>query len=94
MTAFRWLTAGESHGKGLAMIVEGVPAGLALTEDRIAADLATNRSKVLGGGDDVQLALRPCGNACEQRRARKHGHEPRVSHKSLSTTDYRLPTTD
>ncbi|MBX7110564.1 MAG: chorismate synthase [Dehalococcoidia bacterium] len=40
MTAFRFLTAGESHGKGLTSIVEGVPAGLPLTEDQIAADLA------------------------------------------------------
>ncbi len=39
MTNFRWLTAGESHGKGLAAIVEGVPAGLLLSEDMIAADL-------------------------------------------------------
>lgn len=39
MTEFRWLTAGESHGRGLAMIVEGVPAGLTLSEAIIAADL-------------------------------------------------------
>lgn len=39
MTRFRWLTAGESHGKGLLMIVEGVPAGLAMSEEQIAADL-------------------------------------------------------
>ena len=40
MTHFRWLTAGESHGKGLATIVEGVPAGLEISEDLIAADLS------------------------------------------------------
>ena len=39
MSSFRWLTAGESHGKGLTAIVEGVPAGLSLSEDLIAADL-------------------------------------------------------
>ncbi|MDA0302185.1 MAG: chorismate synthase [Chloroflexi bacterium] len=39
MTDFRWLTAGESHGRGLAAIVEGVPAGLAMSEAIIAADL-------------------------------------------------------
>ncbi len=39
MTAFRYLTAGESHGPALTMVVEGVPAGLGLTEDQIAADL-------------------------------------------------------
>ncbi len=36
---FRFLTAGESHGKALVVIVEGVPAGLLLTEEYIAADL-------------------------------------------------------
>jgi chorismate synthase len=35
----RFLTAGESHGKGLVVIVEGVPAGLPLSEDFIAVDL-------------------------------------------------------
>ena len=39
MTDFRWLTAGESHGKGLAAIVEGIPAGLTMSEAIIAADL-------------------------------------------------------
>ena len=36
---FRFLTSGESHGKGLTAIVEGVPAGLRLDEDFIAHDL-------------------------------------------------------
>jgi chorismate synthase len=31
MTRFRFTTAGESHGRGLVAIVEGVPAGLALS---------------------------------------------------------------
>lgn len=40
MTAFRFLTAGESHGPALGATVEGVPAGLALDEEAIAVDLA------------------------------------------------------
>ena len=36
---FRFLTAGESHGRALTAIVEGVPAGLALDEEYIARDL-------------------------------------------------------
>ncbi|MBM3139957.1 MAG: chorismate synthase [Chloroflexi bacterium] len=40
MSAFRFLTAGESHGKGLVAVVEGVPAGLPLSADQIADDLA------------------------------------------------------
>jgi chorismate synthase len=39
MTTFRFLTAGESHGKALTLIIEGLPAGLPLTEDYIALDL-------------------------------------------------------
>lgn len=35
----RFLTAGESHGKALTVIVEGIVAGLPLTEDYIAQDL-------------------------------------------------------
>ena len=39
MSNLRFLTAGESHGKGLTVIIEGMVAGLPLTEDGIAADL-------------------------------------------------------
>ena len=35
----RFLTAGESHGKALTAIVEGVPAGLRLDEEFVARDL-------------------------------------------------------
>lgn len=51
---FRWLTAGESHGKGLVTIVEGVPAGLPLSEDYIAADLA-RRQQGYGRGKRQQI---------------------------------------
>ena len=33
------MTAGESHGKGLIGIIEGIPAGMHLTEEYIAKDL-------------------------------------------------------
>lgn len=35
----RFLTAGESHGKSLTVIIEGVPADLPLSEDYLAVDL-------------------------------------------------------
>ncbi len=35
----RFLTAGESHGRGLVAILEGVPSGLAIDFDRITQDL-------------------------------------------------------
>ena len=35
----RFLTAGESHGKALVTIIEGVPAGLALDFEALTSDL-------------------------------------------------------
>src|SRR5262249_11440063 len=35
----RWLTAGESHGPQLTVVVEGLPAGLELTADALRRDL-------------------------------------------------------
>ncbi len=39
----RYLTAGESHGRGLVVIVEGLPAGLPVTHDDIRHELARRR---------------------------------------------------
>ena len=39
----RFLTAGESHGKGLVVVIEGLPAGLAITADDIQSELARRR---------------------------------------------------
>jgi chorismate synthase len=39
----RYLTAGESHGKALVVIVEGLPAGLAVTAEDVGAELARRR---------------------------------------------------
>ncbi|GAA3742993.1 chorismate synthase [Salinactinospora qingdaonensis] len=40
----RWLTAGESHGPALVAIVEGLPAGVSVTSDDIAAALRRRRA--------------------------------------------------
>ena len=37
------LTAGESHGKGLVAILEGMPAGVPVAPKEIAAELARRR---------------------------------------------------
>ncbi len=37
--ALRYLTAGESHGQGLVVIVEGLPAGLPMTVAQVQARL-------------------------------------------------------
>src|SRR3954465_10331350 len=39
----RFLTAGESHGRALVVILEGLPAGLRLEADDIASELARRR---------------------------------------------------
>src|SRR5215831_4357907 len=40
----RWLTAGESHGRALVAICEGVPAGVEVTSADIALALARRRA--------------------------------------------------
>ena len=49
MSDLRFLTAGESHGPALGVTIEGVPAGLELTADTIAVDLA-RRQRGYGRG--------------------------------------------
>jgi chorismate synthase len=50
----RFLTAGESHGPALTVIIEGLPAGLDVTVDDVAAELARRR---LGYGRGPRMAL-------------------------------------
>lgn len=50
----RFLTSGESHGPGLVATVEGLPAGLTVTRDGIAAELARRR---LGFGRGPRMRL-------------------------------------
>ena len=72
MSGCKWsgfFTAGESHGQGLVIIVEGVPAGLPLNEEFIATQLA-RRQKGYGRGGRMLI---------EQDRAHimsgvRHGH--------------------
>jgi chorismate synthase len=51
---FRFFTAGESHGKGLLAIVEGMPAGLQLSEEYIAKHLR-RRQQGYGRGKRQQI---------------------------------------
>ena len=39
----RFLTAGESHGPSLSVIIEGLPSGLSVREDELASELARRR---------------------------------------------------
>ncbi len=48
----RWLTAGESHGEALVGVIEGIPAGIALTSADVRAVLARRR---LGYGRGARM---------------------------------------
>ena len=50
----RWLTAGESHGPALVAVIEGVPAGVAVTSADVAHDLARRR---LGYGRGARMSF-------------------------------------
>ena len=43
MAVLRFLTAGESHGKALVVVVEGLPAGLRVTVEDVAEELRRRR---------------------------------------------------
>src|SRR3954468_4693063 len=50
----RFLTAGESHGKALVTILEGVPAGLTIALDAVTADLKRRQA---GDGRGRRMAI-------------------------------------
>jgi chorismate synthase len=51
---FRFTTAGESHGRALVALVEGMPASVPIVVDAINADLA-RRQKGYGRGGRMQI---------------------------------------
>jgi chorismate synthase len=50
---FRYITSGESHGKCLHSILEGIPSGLRLSEEDINRELA-RRQRGFGRGERMQ----------------------------------------
>ena len=54
MKKFRFLTSGESHGKCLNAIIEGVPAGIRIKKDLINQDLQ-RRQKGYGRGARMKI---------------------------------------
>lgn len=50
MNIIRFLTAGESHGKGLTGILEGIPSGLPLSSDDIDSELKRRQAGYGRGG--------------------------------------------
>ena len=59
MGNFRFLTSGESHGKCLNAIIEGVPAGFRISEDFINNDLK-RRQVGYGRGKRMQIESDKC----------------------------------
>lgn len=51
---FRYITAGESHGPALVAVAEGLPAGIAVSRDGVASELARRR---LGFGRGGRMKL-------------------------------------
>ena len=51
---FKFITAGESHGKGLVAIIEGVPAGLTVDLSFINHQL-WRRQQGYGGGGRMKI---------------------------------------
>jgi chorismate synthase len=68
MAAFRFTTAGESHGPGLVAIVEGLPAGLELDRERMDADMARRQ---LGHGRGGRMKIE--SDSVEVRSGVRHG---------------------
>jgi chorismate synthase len=54
MSNLRFLTAGESHGKALVAIIEGIPAGLPLSAEAVDRDLA-RRMQGYGRGARMKI---------------------------------------
>jgi chorismate synthase len=51
---FRFTTAGESHGRGLVAVLEGIPAGVPLSAERINAEL---RRRMGGYGRGARMKI-------------------------------------
>jgi len=68
MSTFKFVTAGESHGPGLVTVVEGLPAGLELDQDRINADMARRQ---LGHGRGGRMRIET--DSAEVRSGVRHG---------------------
>src|ERR671931_1968277 len=64
----RYLTAGESHGQALVVVLEGLPAGVPLTTAEVAAGLARRR---LGYGRGKRMRFEQ--DRCEVLGGLRHG---------------------
>ena len=54
LNKIKFLTAGESHGKALVGIIQGIPSGLEISSDYINAELS-RRQKGYGRGGRMRI---------------------------------------
>jgi chorismate synthase len=73
LTRLKFLTAGESHGQGLLGILDGMPAGLKISEEYIGVHLARRQ---MGHGRGGRMKIEKdyaeiwCGVATDKRKVR------------------------
>lgn len=65
----RYMTAGESHGKGLSVIIEGIPSGLIIDFDDVQREM-TRRQGGYGRGRRMQIEQ----DAVDVRGGIRHGY--------------------
>ncbi|RDB33864.1 chorismate synthase [Exiguobacterium sp. RIT594] len=65
----RYMTAGESHGKGLSVIIEGIPSGLIIDFDEVQREM-TRRQGGYGRGRRMQIEQ----DAVDVRGGIRHGY--------------------
>ena len=65
----RYMTAGESHGKGLSVIIEGIPSGLIIDFDKVQREM-TRRQGGYGRGRRMQIEQ----DAVDVRGGIRHGY--------------------
>ena len=69
----RYLNAGESHGRGLIAVLEGVPAGLPLTAEQVNQDL-TRRQGGYGRGGRMRIEKDQIEFTCGVRKGKTLGN--------------------
>ena len=96
----RWLTAGESHGRALVAICEGLPAGVEInTADVAAAGPPSGRVRPrradevrAGRGRDHVAVSGMAARSAARSRSRLRTPSGRSGRRSCRPTRYRLPT--
>jgi chorismate synthase len=97
----RYLTAGESHGKALSCIIDGVPAGLLISEKNINKDLSRRQKGYGRGGrmkiesDSVQiLSGVRCGKTLGSPISLLIENKDWANWQDVMSPDFRLQTSD